>query len=627
MGTWKLVATIFGAAILGSTALAQDPNGGTLDLGDLNSDRSEIRGAIERYPVDRASFLRTLPSAASPDRDSRTRDHATWWLDRLERLDFSPLGLDAKVDYLLFKNYLRHEIRTTDLRIKERSEAAPLVPFGSTILELDEARHDLKTMDWSKVAGMLTRLTNEVIDARKALEAKPRAESKVRKAVANRAASNSEALRVTLRDWNAFYEGYDPLYSWWNAEPYKAADTALGAYATALRDRLGASPSDDPGMGRGRGGRGGGGGGRGPQGGPTAVDAPTPPPAPDRNAEIVGDPIGREALLTELAFEMIPYTPEELVEIANREFARCEAEMKKASQEMGLGDDWKAALEKVKTLHVEPGKQPSMIRDLALEATAYVEDNNLVTVPSLCKNSWRMAMMSPEAQLVNPFFTGGQTITVSYPTGGMTHEQKMMTMRGNNVHFSRATVHHELIPGHHLEGYMSSRYKTYRAPFSTPFLIEGWPLYWELLLWDRGFAKSPENKVGMLFWRMHRCARIIFSLGFHLETMTPKHCVDFLVDRVGHERDNATGEVRRSFTGGYGPLYQAAYLLGGMQLRALHRDLVESGRMAEKPFHDAILKQNRIPIEMIRAAITGQELRRDFAPDWKFQGEVDLDEE
>ena len=59
--------------------------------------------------------------------------------------------------------------------------------------------------------------------------------------------------------------------------------------------------------------------------------------------------------------------------------------------------------------------------------------------------------------------------------------------------------------------------------------------------------------------------------------MTPQECIDLLVNRIGHERDNATAEVRRSFTG-YGPLYQAAYLLGGLQLRALHRELVESGK-------------------------------------------------
>jgi uncharacterized protein (DUF885 family) len=142
--------------------------------------------------------------------------------------------------------------------------------------------------------------------------------------------------------------------------------------------------------------------------------------------------------------------------------------------------------------------------------------------------------------------------------------------------------------------------------FSTPFWGEGWALYWEMLLWDMNFPKTPENKIGMLFWRMHRCARIIFSLSFHLEKMTPQECIDLLVKRVGHEVDNATAEVRRSFAGNYGPLYQCAYMLGGLQIRSLHKDLVESGKMTNRAFHDAVLKENRIPIEMIRADLTNQ---------------------
>src|SRR5262249_43833621 len=110
-------------------------------------------------------------------------------------------------------------------------------------------------------------------------------------------------------------------------------------------------------------------------------------------SDIVGDPIGREALLTELAAEMIPYTPAELIAIANKEFAWCEGEMKKASRELGYGDDWKKALEFVKQQYVEPGQQPKLIRDLANEAIEYVQKNDLVTVPPLARESWRMQMM------------------------------------------------------------------------------------------------------------------------------------------------------------------------------------------------------------------------------------------
>jgi uncharacterized protein (DUF885 family) len=45
---------------------------------------------------------------------------------------------------------------------------------------------------------------------------------------------------------------------------------------------------------------------------------------------------------------------------------------------------------------------------------------------------------------------------------------------------------------------MSARNKPYRGIFGTPFWTEGNSLYWELLLWDLGFAKTPEQKIGML---------------------------------------------------------------------------------------------------------------------------------
>jgi uncharacterized protein (DUF885 family) len=169
---------------------------------------------------------------------------------------------------------------------------------------------------------------------------------------------------------------------------------------------------------------------------------------------------------------------------------------------------------------------------------------------------------------------------------------------------------------------MASRYRVYRSVFTTPFWTEGGALYWEMLFWDMNFARSPENRIGMLFWRMHRSARIVFSLSFHLEKMTPEECIELLVNKVGHERDNATAEVRRSFGGDYGPLYQCAYLLGGLQLRGLRRELVDSGKMTNRQFHDAVLKTNRIPIEMVRASLTNQKLTREFSSGWRFYGDI-----
>jgi len=623
------------------------------DLRDLEPPSSEMRGIIERYTVDRGSLNRSYPVEMSPARQARLKQFYSEWLAALSRINFDALSQSDKVDYLLFKNHLDYELRQLDIQTKTLAEAAPLTPFAQTITDLEEARRRMEPVDSPKIAALLTNLNKQIEATRRNVEAglrgSGRAESraegngdgkvepvKVKKTVANRAAVTINSLRNTLRNWFGFYNAYDPLFTWWVEAPYKTVDKTLQDYAAFLRERVvGLKPglaeaggtlasgppagenqfrgnpaagSPTPGSGQFRGNA----GGRGGQGGGQAQ--------PGSSDDIIGDPIGREALMVELAHEMIPYTPEELIALANKEFAWCENEMKKASRELGYGDDWLKALEHVKTLYVEPGKQPELIKELALEAIKFMDDHDLITIPPLARESWRMEMMTPERQLVNPFFLGGEVIQVSYPTNTMSHEQKLMSMRGNNIHFARATVFHELIPGHHLQGYMTARYRPYRGLFSTPFWGEGWSLYWELLLWDMNFAKSPENRIGMLFWRMHRCARIIFSLSFHLEKMTPQECIDLLVKRVGHEVENATAEVRRSFNGSYGPLYQAAYLLGGLQFYGLHKELVDSGQMTNRAFHDAILKENRIPVEMVRALLTKQKLTRDYTSNWKFYG-------
>ncbi len=624
LGLLGLLMLCTGLGLLAPQIISAQSN--APDLSELDNSKSELRSVIERYVADRGSLSRSYPVASSPGRQARFRQFYLDWLGQLGKSNFDAMGLDGKVDYVLFRNHLEHELKQSEIESRALAEIAPLLPFAKPITELAEARRRMEKIAAPKIAAQLNDLNKQIEATRRVLETSLRAEpGKLKRTVGNRAAQHVASLRGTLRTWFGYYNGYDPLFTWWVEEPYKAVDQALGSYATFLMERVAGLHSAEAtptmaaapgGGGRGRGGGSAGGGGNFGGAGRTVIAR-----AGDAS-DIIGDPIGREALMVELAAEMIPYTPEQLIAIGWKELDWCEKELKIASRELGFGDDWHKALEHVKNKYVEPGKQPEMIRELAFEAIDYIEKNNLVTVPPLAREDWGMEMMSPERQLVSPFFLGGADILVSYPTNTMAHEQKMMSMRGNNPHFSRATVHHELIPGHHLQGFMTQRYKAYRGLFSTPFWGEGWALYWELLLWDRGFPKTPEDKIGFLFWRSHRCARIVFSLSFHLDKMTPQQCIDLLVNRVGHEVDNATAEVRRSFAGSYGPLYQAAYLLGGLQIYSLHKDLVDGGKMTDKVFHDTILKENRIPVEMVRAILTQQKLTRDFKTNWKFYGQV-----
>ena len=120
-----------------------------------------------------------------------------------------------------------------------------------------------------------------------------------------------------VKNYYNFYNGYDPQFTWWVPKTYTGLDSLLNLYASSLKKKgkINTSQKDD-------------------------------------GSGIIGNPIGSDELIRTLKLEFIPYTAEELVDIANKEFAWCDAELLKASREMGFGDDWKAAQEKVKNMYV-----------------------------------------------------------------------------------------------------------------------------------------------------------------------------------------------------------------------------------------------------------------------------------
>ncbi len=548
---------------------------------------SELRVVLERYRLDLAALNRRYPVDYSPARQARLNEFYDGWQARLRELDFDALSQEGRIDYILLRNRIRFDREMLRLDEERWAEIAPLVPFSDELRLLQEGQLERMRADPRQTADVMNSVVAEVDGLTQGLADaapsgdEPTPEQGYTPAVAARAAAHVRHLQSAVEDFSKFYSGYDPLYTWWVTEPYERLSEALESYATAIEEHLvGMKPGE---------------------------------PAP-----IVGDPVLAEGLTAYLAVEMIPYSAEDLIDIGWAEFERTEAEFRAVSQAMGFGDDWQAALEYVKTLAPPPGEKPWVIFDIAEYSENFVEAMDAITLPPLAREVWRLAMQTPEAQLRNPFFSGGETTRVSYPTAEMTHEDKLMSMRGNTPSFNFATVHHELIPGHHLQGFMSDRFNSHRP--RTPFWGEGWALYWELLLWENEFPRSDEDRIGMLFWRLHRAARIVFSLNFQLGNWTPQQAIDFLVERVGHEPANAEAEVRR--TALYSPLYQIAYLIGGLQFYALHHELVDSGRMTAREYHDAVLLGGRMPVELVRDRIAGLPLTRDYEARWRFYEEM-----
>jgi hypothetical protein len=534
---------------------------------------------VVQYQADIWAMERKYTVKISSEYIERMQAFHQTWMQQLTSTRFDALNYSDQVDYILLKRNISRNLYTLAQSKETYNQITRYLPFEKEMMSFIQLRRRGNRPDAQATAVLFDQLKSTVSSAKSNAE-------KLGKLSYRNALHTADAidqLTKALEDAHKFYLDYDPLYTWWCSKPYEELNTELKKFSGFIKEFRLEDKSMDDGSG------------------------------------IIGSPIGDAELVRQLEFEFIAHKPADLLKIAEREFAWCEKEMLRASNDLGHGNNWKAALEQVKNTYVEPGMQPEMVNGLAEQAIEFIESRNLVTVPELAKETWRTRMLSAEQQLFSPFFLGGEMIQISYPTQDMPHDAKMMSMRGNNPNFSKSTVHHELIPGHHLQQFMQQRYKSHRnRSFGTPFWTEGWALYWEMLLWDEGFPETPEERIGMLFWRMHRCARIIFSISYHTNKMTAQQCIDLLVDKVGHERANAEAEVRRSLMGNYGPLYQMAYMLGGLQFRALYKDLVTSGKMTPKEFHDTILQENNLPVELVKAILTNQKLNADYKANWKF---------
>src|SRR5437879_4812979 len=72
---------------------------------------SEMRASIELYTADRAILTRAYTIELSAGRRDRMSTFYREWLDRLAKLNLDSMSQEGRIDYILFRNHLQHELR------------------------------------------------------------------------------------------------------------------------------------------------------------------------------------------------------------------------------------------------------------------------------------------------------------------------------------------------------------------------------------------------------------------------------------------------------------------------------------------------------------------------------------
>jgi hypothetical protein len=282
-----------------------------------------VQTTIQTFTADLADIQSFLSISVSPYRASKVEELLTSTLASLsESFEFDRLRQNEQVDYLLLQSHIRrllHQYRAATKKVHTAKEIGLFGDWIDVCIDFVETRHNVGKQSGRQIATALQSAEQGVDQLLCSLDSKDGFGDSKERFIMFWTIAKFEELQRALGEAVGFYQGYDPVISWWIEKPWEALSTKLTALTSALGKKTGIDGSG-------------------------SAD------------DIVGDPIGREALLQELEAEWVAYTPEELVQIAEEEFKWCEDEMEKASKALGF-DRPQEASEHVKNTFVEPGEQ------------------------------------------------------------------------------------------------------------------------------------------------------------------------------------------------------------------------------------------------------------------------------
>ena len=125
---------------------------------DVDTSMSELRPLIQRFSADSQSLERSYAIPYSETRRARFDRFYSEQQAELGQVNFNTLSTDGRVDYLLFRNLLDHERKQLQIDAARVKEIAPLLPFGDTIVNLEEARKRMQKLNPQTAAALVAEM-------------------------------------------------------------------------------------------------------------------------------------------------------------------------------------------------------------------------------------------------------------------------------------------------------------------------------------------------------------------------------------------------------------------------------------------------------------------------------------
>jgi uncharacterized protein (DUF885 family) len=306
--------------------------------------------------------------------------------------------------------------------------------------------------------------------------------------------------------------------------------------------------------------------------------------------------------------ELLGYGASELHTRGEAAYAELDAEATAVA-----GGDWRAAVRALQDDHAASlDELLTVVADETERARQFLKEHDLVTFAEgeECRVVPSPTFLRPTS--VVPFYIAPPGMTparighyfVPFTPDDATPEQVEQRLRTNSTPSLRTISVHEAYPGHHWHlSWLAGNPRQIRKVFRTSYFTEGWALYTERMMREKGYFTTPGQLLTHLDFRLFRAARIIVDTELHCGDMTVEQAEQFMTTKYTLTEGTAKGEVNRYCAW---PTQAPSYLTGSLEIEAVRDEFLARGLGSLKSFHDRIAGSGALPLGLARRVVLEQ---------------------
>jgi uncharacterized protein (DUF885 family) len=213
-----------------------------------------------------------------------------------------------------------------------------------------------------------------------------------------------------------------------------------------------------------------------------------------------------------------------------------------------------AVLDKLAEQHSDDNTVVGYAQKIVGEATDFVKQHKLVTVPEvpldvIAMPEFKRGVAIAYCDSPGPLEKNGKTFFAVAPTPKDWNKQRKDSFfREYNNYMIRDLTVHEAMPGHYLQLAHANAFKAptmVRAIFQSGTFIEGWAVYTEQMMAESGYG-GPEVKMQQLKMRLRAICNAILDQSIHAGNMTEKEAMDLMTKEAFQQEGEAVAKWKRA---------------------------------------------------------------------------------